>query len=138
MMITVRRFAAFAPSLVLFVFPLAAQQDRLPSQINRSRNVVLPGRVPARARAGKDLGQVSSSFSMPDLVLLLKGSTSQQQALTKLIQQQQDPASSNYHQWLTPEPCTDADLRRIVERQREPEAGPTAVHIEAVGYGHGV
>ncbi|HZY73578.1 MAG TPA: protease pro-enzyme activation domain-containing protein, partial [Edaphobacter sp.] len=107
MMITVRRLAAFAPSLVLFVFPLAAQQDRLPSQINRSRSVTLPGRVPARARAGKDLGQVSSSFSMPDLVLLLKGSTVQQQALTQLIQQQQDPTSSKYHQWLTPEQYAD-------------------------------
>ncbi len=44
---------------------------------------------------------------MPNLVLLLKGSTAQQQALTQLVQQQQDPTSSNYHQWLTPEQYAD-------------------------------
>jgi uncharacterized protein (TIGR03437 family) len=107
MKIPARRLAAIAPSLVLSVFSLAAQQDRVPSQINRARHVVLSGRVPARARAGTDLGPVSPSFAMPDLVVMLKSSTTQQQALVQLIRNQQDPTSANYHQWLTPEQYAD-------------------------------
>ncbi len=44
---------------------------------------------------------------MPDLIVMLKNSTTQQQGLSQLIQQQQDPASPNYHKWLTPEQYAD-------------------------------
>ncbi len=44
---------------------------------------------------------------MPDLVLMLKGSTAQQQAAAQLVSEQQDPASPNYHRWLTPEQYAD-------------------------------
>ena len=44
---------------------------------------------------------------MPDLVLMLKGSTAQQQAAAQLVSEQQDPASPNYHRWVTPEEYAD-------------------------------
>jgi uncharacterized protein (TIGR03437 family) len=107
MKIPARRLAAFAPCLVLSVFSLSAQQDRVPSRIDRARRTVLSGRVPLRARAGTDLGRVPASFSMPDLMIMLKGSTTQQQGLAQLLREQQDPASPKYHHWLTPEQYAD-------------------------------
>ena len=121
MTLALRRFAATAPILVLSVFSLAAQQDRVPSKIDLARSVVLRGRVPRRALAGTDMGRVAGSFPMPDLVLLLKSSAAQQQAAAALVQQQQDPASANYHQWLTPEQYADQfgvsphDVSRVVQ-----------------------
>ena len=44
---------------------------------------------------------------MPDLTLMLKGSTAQQQAAAQLVSEQQDPASPNYHRWVTPEQYAD-------------------------------
>ncbi len=107
MKIPARRLAAFAPCLVLSVYSLSAQQDRVPSRIDRARSTVLRGRVPVKARTGTDLGPVAGSFSMPDMVIMLKGSATQQQAVAQLLQEQQDPASAKYHHWLTPEQYAD-------------------------------
>jgi uncharacterized repeat protein (TIGR01451 family) len=54
------------------------------------------------------------------MTLMLKASTDQQAALEKLLRDQQDPNSPNYHKWLTPEEYGDrfgfspADIAKIV------------------------
>jgi hypothetical protein len=77
----------------------AATPDRIAS-IDSANVVVLKGHVSPMARAQFDRGPVESSRTMRVTMLFLP-SAQQQAALEKLIAQQQDPTSPNYHQWLT-------------------------------------
>ena len=79
-----------------------AQPDRIASRIDNARTVTLPGRVHPLAKAANDAGTVDAGFPL-FLTLQLKPSADQQSALQQLIQQQQNPASSDFHRWLTPE-----------------------------------
>jgi len=107
--------------LLFLVSGLSAQQNRVPSQIDRTRRVVLQGRVPRRALAGRDLGRVAGSFPMPSLFLMLKSSPAQRQAEAQLVEEQHNPASPRFHQWLTPEQYADQfgvsphDVNQIVQ-----------------------
>ena len=84
---------------------LNAQPSRLTGRIDNTRRVVLSGRVHPQARPQNDLGQVDSTYQMPTMALVLKPSDSQ--ALNQLLQEQQDPASPNFHKWLTPDQYAD-------------------------------
>ncbi len=54
-----------------------------------------------------DQGPVEPAFRLSYITLMLKKTDAQQAALEQLLQQQQDPASPNYHDWLTPEQYAD-------------------------------
>jgi uncharacterized protein (TIGR03437 family) len=62
-------------------------------------------------------------MELPYVTLALKPSASQQADLDRLLAQQQDPSSPNYHRWLTPEQYADrfglsqADIDKIVAWQ---------------------
>jgi len=79
-----------------------AQPNRILSRIDTARQVTLAGRVHPLANAGNDAGAVDSSFPLSP-TLLLKPSAGQQSSLEQLLQDQQNPASASFHQWLTPE-----------------------------------
>jgi uncharacterized protein (TIGR03437 family) len=82
--------------------------------------VRLAGHIPGEARAENDEGPVDPSMPMRSLTLVLKPSAEQQAALDQLLAEQQDPASPNYHHWLTPEEYADRfglsqdDLQKVV------------------------
>jgi uncharacterized protein (TIGR03437 family) len=86
---------------------LQAQPDRLRAPIVSGRTVVLTGHVPAQARREFDQGPVAGSFPLPAITIYLKPSASQQAALQQLLTDQQNPASPDYHKWLTPEQYAD-------------------------------
>jgi uncharacterized protein (TIGR03437 family) len=67
------------------------------------RRVALSGRVRPQARAENDRGAVDSSFALPGVTLLLKRTAAQQSDLAQLVEDQRNPASANFHRWLTPE-----------------------------------
>ena len=79
-----------------------AQPNRILSRIDNARTVILRGRVHPLANAGNDAGAVNAGFPL-SLTLLLKPSAAQQSSLEQLLQDQQNPASANFHKWLTPE-----------------------------------
>ena len=56
---------------------------------------------------GEDLGAVDSSFDLPGLILHLKQTPQQQRALERLLADQQNPATPDFHRWLTPEQFAD-------------------------------
>ena len=58
--------------------------------------------MPAKAKAAYDQGMVERSQKMSGMRLLLKPLPAQQTALDQLLADQQNPASSRFHQWLTP------------------------------------
>src|SRR3984893_3401535 len=99
---------------------LHAQQDRIPTRIDNNRRVPLRGHVHLNARPQYDRGPVAPSFQMPAITVFLKPSSTQQNALEQTLADQQDPASPNYHRWLTPEQYADrfgasqSDIDKIV------------------------
>jgi len=64
--------------------------------------VRLPGHVSRLARPEDDVGEAAASLRMSGLQLVLAKTPAQEQALKKLIADQQDPRSPQFHHWLTP------------------------------------
>jgi uncharacterized protein (TIGR03437 family) len=96
-----------APRIILplFLLPCAllAQPDRITAPIDARRTVVLKGNVHPMAQPRFDQGPVEPAFRLGYVALMLKKTDAQQAALEQLLQQQQDPTSPNYRDWLTPE-----------------------------------
>jgi hypothetical protein len=80
---------------------------------------VLTGNTHPLARAEFDQGLAPSDLSMQRMLLVLKRSPSQEAALLKLLDDQQNPGSPNYHRWLTPEEfgaqfgLADSDIAQV-------------------------
>ena len=64
--------------------------------------VRLPGHLSRLARPEYDMGEAAASLRMSGLQLILAKTTAQEEALKKLIADQQNPRSPQYHHWLTP------------------------------------
>ncbi|HLK64170.1 MAG TPA: protease pro-enzyme activation domain-containing protein [Bryobacteraceae bacterium] len=86
---------------------LHAQNRRIAGPIDSAKIVPLNGNLRPAAMRRNDQGRVGPSFPLPGLTLYLKPSAAQQADLLRLLEQQQDPASPRYHQWLTPEEFAD-------------------------------
>src|SRR5580704_13274278 len=85
----------------------AAQQSRITESIDDTARVILPGSVPLKARLSEDQGLADPTLQIPFITLSMKPSAAQQADLDRLLEQQRDPSSSKYHQWLTPEQFGD-------------------------------
>src|SRR5690242_11562436 len=68
---------------------------------------VVRGHIHRLAQARFDRGQVGELFQMNYVMMMFKPTAGQQDALNSLVKEQQDPASPNYHRWLTPEEFGD-------------------------------
>jgi Pro-kumamolisin, activation domain/Bacterial Ig-like domain (group 3) len=95
---------------VFFVLPrsfASAQQLTVPSRIlepvNETKLTILKGNTHRLARPQFDRGSAPSDLPMDRMLLVLKRSPEQEAGLQKLLDDQQDKASSSYHKWLTPE-----------------------------------
>lgn len=106
-------------SICLFASVLPAQQDRVIARIDARDSVVVRGSVPPQAQPKYDQGAAEPGFRLGNITLMLRPSAAQQAALEQLLAEQQDPASPNYHNWLTPESYAErfgtsaADLDKI-------------------------
>jgi subtilase family serine protease len=113
-----------------FPSSLLAQQSNTASSANVERPLitqpvdeaqvtVLKGNMHPFARPEFDLGTAPATLPMQRMLLVLKRSLEQEAALRKLLEDQQDKASLNYHKWLTPEQFgqqfgpTDGDMQTI-------------------------
>ena len=65
------------------------------------------GHVHPLAQARFDRGKVSDRFILERVTMMFKPTAEQENELNTLLEQQQDPASPNYHRWLTPEEYAD-------------------------------
>ncbi len=81
----------------------AAPTVRIVDRIDESNLVRLKGNTHPAANAKNDLGRVSPTLPMTDLILVLSRDPAQQAAFDKFVANQYDPASPDFHQWLTPE-----------------------------------
>src|SRR5208283_3233956 len=80
--------------------PRASQ--RPPERIDETRVVTLEGNVHPLARADFDDGVVNADLRLERMLLVLAPSPQQKAALDTLVEAQQDPASPQFHQWLSP------------------------------------
>jgi subtilase family serine protease len=70
--------------------------------VDETRLITLQGNTHPLANARTDRGPVSPDLPMTGLILVLSRSPQQQAAFEKFIASQYDPASPNFHHWLTP------------------------------------
>ncbi len=102
-------WAILLSALILIASGLARAQstpavkDRIVQPINNAQVAVIKGNVRPWARAQNDQGKVTDSFMMDHMTMVFKLSQVQQSDLTALLQQLQNPASPQYHKWLTPD-----------------------------------
>ena len=71
--------------------------------VNENGRVVLHGNVNPMARPEFDVGTSDPLLPMKRMSLLLKIAPEKQAQLDRLLAEQQDPSSPNFHRWLTPE-----------------------------------
>ena len=81
----------------------AQAPDRLPSFIDSARVEPLAHHHPQWAVAANDAGAVPAEIPINNITLSLARSSQQEQAFEKLLRDQQDPASPEYHRWLAPD-----------------------------------
>ena len=98
---------------------VAAPRDRVVAQIDDARVVPLRGNTHPAIRVAADLGAVNAQLPMKRMTLVLKRSAEQDAALDKFMARQLDPASPDYHHWLTPEEfgaqygVSESDIQRV-------------------------
>ena len=101
------RISLFFTFLSLLPLPslaqTAANAARITQPIDESQLTVLRGNTYYLAEAQYDRGPAPASLAMNRVLLVLQRSPQQEAALQRLLAQQQDATSSNYHQWLTPQ-----------------------------------
>lgn len=93
-------------SIVLLVQPSLAQrrvQDRIRGNIETTSTVVVRGNVHPLAVAQHDHGNVTDSFRLEHVTMMFKSGPEQEQELDALLARQQNPASPDFHRWLSPE-----------------------------------
>ena len=71
--------------------------------LNEAKQTVLRGNTHPLARTEFDRGPAPSSLPMERMVLVLRRSPEQESALRKLLDEQLDQTSPNFHRWLTPD-----------------------------------
>ena len=96
--------ALFLLAAVFLLCPRGHAQttDLVSTPVNPGERRVLAGHHPVWASAQNDRGAVPANLPLEQIALLLSRSPQQQQAFDQFLEEQQDPASSNYHNWLTP------------------------------------
>ena len=104
-------YLSFLVALVLFFASQSAQaqtvemgrhaRPRITGNINESDVVTLKGTTHPEARQEHDRGKVKDDFQMHHLLLQLRRSPEQEEAVQKLIDALHDPDSPEYHRWLS-------------------------------------
>ncbi|HXW57557.1 MAG TPA: protease pro-enzyme activation domain-containing protein, partial [Candidatus Cybelea sp.] len=118
---TAKAVALFAgAAVILFAAGRAgSQRQQITQPIDNTKLFVLKGNTHPMARPAFDRGPVAGTLPMQQIMLLLKSTPEQGAELNDLLAEQQDPASANYHKWLTPQEfgsqfgTSETDIQKI-------------------------
>ena len=80
----------------------AQARNRITQPVSPTETVEIQNSVNPKVGHSKDLGPVSADTRLQSMMLQFSMSAEQQAALDQLLNDQQNPASPRYHQWLTP------------------------------------
>jgi len=96
---------AFRRAALLAGFASAIGAQDRPAAVPRLADApqwhILSGNTRPEANAENDRGQVPGTFAMNHMLIELKRSTEREAALASFIDELHDPASPNFHKWLT-------------------------------------
>ncbi len=98
---------------------IAHPEVRVAKKVDNTKRATLYGHVSGAIRSATDLGRQEPSTSSPGMLMILKSSEEQKKEIRKILDEQQDKRTVNYHQWVTPEEfgqyfgVHDADLAQI-------------------------
>ncbi|MET0231015.1 MAG: S53 family serine peptidase [Rhodanobacteraceae bacterium] len=81
---------------------LANSADRIVRAPNPAERITLDERRAAWISPANDAGAVPDDLPLASLGVVLKRAPDRQRAFEQLLRDQQDPASPDYHRWLTP------------------------------------
>jgi subtilase family serine protease len=98
--------AALVPALLFGsagAAPTGSPTATIHAVIDEGQRVTLHGNTRPEANAANDRGALEDATPMPHMLLQLKRSPEREAALKQYIDELHNPASSNHHQWLTPE-----------------------------------
>jgi subtilase family serine protease len=84
-------------------FAQAGTPNRIMQAANDQQITRMRGNISPLVTRALDKGALAPSAQLERVTLVFKRTQAQQQALDTLLQEQQNPASPNYHKWLTPE-----------------------------------
>jgi hypothetical protein len=107
------------PSQNSRLVPAISVAPRIAAPIDNSVLAKKTGNTHPLALPRFDRGSAPATLPLDRMILVLQRSLEQETELRQLLDQQQDPASPNYHQWLTPEEFgrrfgpADADIAAI-------------------------
>jgi pseudomonalisin len=97
-------FSALSLLLLVLAVTLGHAQtgDLVRIPLNPANRISLSGHHPSWASRQNDVGAVPADLLLERLTLILARSPEREQMYTKFLQDQQSPASPDYHHWLTP------------------------------------
>jgi len=81
----------------LLPFGAIAQTDRIPAAIDPTQMVALRGNVHTSARPASDIGPADPGRTLNHISINFKPGPAQQAELDRLLADQQNPSSPNYH-----------------------------------------
>jgi subtilase family serine protease len=123
--IFIKSAAAIATLIVLMLasprvsITQTSLNERITGAIDERSRSVVPGHLHPLARPQFDQGRLSPVRTLHRITMMFKRTDAQQRNLAALLEEQQNPASPNYHRWLSPEEFADrfglssADLDKI-------------------------
>src|SRR5437762_9671410 len=97
------RRAIFALCILTAAHAFAAPANRISRPIDNSRVHVLSGGVHRLAQPQNDRGEVAASTPLTHITLMVKQTPGQRAELERLLADQQNPSSPQFHKWLTPD-----------------------------------
>jgi subtilase family serine protease len=95
-------FAAFLATALLPAAAMAQAKPLITAKIDANNRANLTRSIPAILSTATDLGRVSQNLPMKDMLLLLQPSDAQKKSLAAFLGDVQNPASQNYHKFLSP------------------------------------
>lgn len=115
--------AMFAATILTNAHPEA----RITKQVNNARRVTLRGHVPNVVSSGVaagtavDLGHLDPNTPMQRMRMVLRGGPEQERDMRRVLDEQQDKRTANFHQWVTPEESGntfgvhDEDIQKVAQ-----------------------
>jgi len=97
----------------------ARPEARVTRQVENSVRTTLRGHLSGALRRAQDLGRLNPSTPAQHMVMVLQSSDAQKAELRRVLDEQQDSRTTNYHQWITPDDfgahfgVADADIAQV-------------------------
>jgi hypothetical protein len=135
---SVRALLIFISLAMTSVVPFAFAQSSTPSSritqaIDETERATLAGTTPKAIKTAHDLGTIEGNRSFQRMMLVLTPSSEQQASLKRLVENQHNKNSADYHKWLTPAQFaakfgpSDDDLAQVKGWLQSQGLNPTGV-----------